>query len=390
MPVGGEAFLVRHGGYQPEMSDKAETIMRDLLAAAGIGTDGAQPWDMRVHDRRAYKRMLYEGIMGFGESYMDGWWDCDRLDECIAKLIRGNLEEQFKRDLRLALHVGMAKLWNLQSTRRAFEVGEEHYDVGNDLFEAMLDERMVYSCAYWKDAKTLGEAQEAKLDLVCRKVGLEPGMKVLDIGCGWGSFGKYAAERYGAEVTGITVSKQQVALGTEMCKGLPVEFRLQDYREVSGRYDAVVSIGMIEHVGYKNYRAYMETVHRCLNDKGIAFIHTIGSNNCVTIGNPWFHKYIFPNNMLPSIGQLGRAMNQLFVMEDWHNFGPDYDPTLMAWYRNFDSAWPSLTPDYDERFYRMWTFYLLSAAAGFRSRRQQLWQIVMSKKGRDQPDCRVS
>jgi cyclopropane-fatty-acyl-phospholipid synthase len=372
------------------MSSKSETIMRDLLASAGVGTDGAQPWDMRVHDRRAYKRMLREGIMGFGESYMDGWWDCERLDECIAKLIRGNLEDEVKKDWRIALHVAAARLLNLQSTKRAFQIGERHYDVGNDLFKAMLDERMVYSCGYWKNAKTLDQAQEAKLDLVCRKVGLEPGMKVLDIGCGWGSFGKYAAERYGAEVTGVTVSKQQVALGTEMCKGLPVEFRLQDYREVSGHYDAVVSIGMIEHVGYRNYRDYMETMHRCLRDGGIGFIHVIGSNNCVTIGNSWHHKYIFPNSMNPSIGQLGRAMNHLFVMEDWHNFGPDYDPTAMAWYGNFADAWPDLRDDYDEQFYRMWKFYLLSGAGAFRARRQQLWQIVLSKKGRDQPDCRVS
>jgi cyclopropane-fatty-acyl-phospholipid synthase len=372
------------------MSNKTETIMRDLLASAGVGTDGREPWDMRVHDTRAYKRMLYEGVMGFGESYMDGWWDCEHLDECIDKLVRGNLPQQVKKDWKIALHVGTARLFNLQSTMRAFEVGEKHYDVGNDLYKAMLDERMVYSCGYWKDAKTLGEAQEAKLELACRKIGLEPGMKVLDVGCGWGSFGKYAAEKYGAEVTGITVSKEQITLGTEMCKGLPVEFKLQDYREVSGRYDAVISIGMLEHVGYKNYRLFMETVHRCLNDGGIAFIHTNGSNECVTIGNSWLHKYIFPNGMLPSVAQLGRAMNDLFVMEDWHNFGPDYDPTAMAWYRNFDSAWPELMHDYDERFYRMWRFYLLSTAGSSRSRRHQLWQIVMTKRGRAQPNSRLS
>jgi cyclopropane-fatty-acyl-phospholipid synthase len=372
------------------MSTKAETIMQGLLASAGVGTDGREPWDMHVHDRRAYKRMLYEGVMGFGESYMDGWWDCDRLDECFCKLIRGNLEEEVKKDWKTALHVGTAKLFNLQSARRAFEIGEKHYDVGNDLYRAMLDDRMVYTCGYWKNAETLGEAQEAKLELVCRKIGLEPGMTVLELGCGWGSFGKYAAENYGAEVTGVTVSKEQVALGTEMCKGLPVTIELLDYREVSGRYDAVISIGLLEHVGYKNYRTYMETVHRCLKDDGIAFIHVIGSNNRVTIGNSWFHKYIFPNAMNPSIGQLGQAMDHLFVMEDWHNFGPDYDPTVMAWYRNFEEAWPELKHAYDERFYRMWRFYLLSGAASSRARRTQLWQIVMSKKGRAQPECRVS
>jgi cyclopropane-fatty-acyl-phospholipid synthase len=372
------------------MSSKSEAIMRDLLASAGVGTDGAQPWDMHVHDPRAYKRMLSEGIMGFGESYMDGWWDSERLDECVFKLIRGDLEEKLKKDWKIVLHVAGAKLLNLQSTRRAFEIAEKHYDVGNDLYRAMLDSRMVYTCAYWKDAQTLDEAQEAKLELVCEKIGLEPGMRVLDLGCGWGSFAKYAAEKYGAEVTGVTVSKEQVALGTEMCRGLPVTLELMDYRKVSGRYDAVVSIGMLEHVGYKNYRTFMETVHRCLEDDGIGFIHAIGSNNDVTIGNSWFHKYIFPNAMNPSIGQIGRAMDHLFVMEDWHNFGPDYDPTVMAWHHNFEKAWPDLKHAYDERFYRMWRFYLLSSAASSRSRRTQLWHIVMSKKGRTQPDCRLT
>ena len=307
-----------------------------------------------------------------------------------AFAIRGNIEEKVKQNWKLTLHFLTARIINLQAGKRAFEVGKKHYDVGNDLYKAMLDKRILYTCGYWKDAKTLDEAQEAKLELVCRKIGLKPGMKVLELGCGWGSFAKYAAEKHGAEVIGVTVSKEQVALGTEICKGLPVELRLQDYREVSGTYDAVISIGILEHVGYKNYRSYMETAHRCLKDDGIAFIHTIGSNHDTNIVNPWFHKYIFPNSLLPSIAQIGHAMNHLFVMEDWHNFGPDYDRTLMEWYRNFDEAWPELKHNYDERFYRMWKFYLLSCAGSFRSRRQQLWQIVMTKQGRSQPDCRVS
>jgi len=370
--------------------NRSESIMRDLLASARVGVDGANPWDMRVHDGRAYGRILHDGILGLGESYMDGWWDSDRLDECLERLIRGNLREQVKRSWQLAFHVVTAKLLNLQSKGRSSEVVERHYDISNELYAAMLDKRMTYSCGYWREATTLDEAQEAKLELICQKIELKPGMKVLDLGCGWGSFLKYAAENHGAEVTGVTISKEQVALGTQLCDGLPVTFELQDYRGVSGRYDAVVSIGMLGHVGYKNYRSFMQTVHRCLKDDGIACVHGIGSNNCVTSGNAWFHKYIFPNNMLPSIAQLGRAMNHLFVVEDWHNFGPDYDRTLMAWYRNFDDAWPDLKHDYDDRFYRMWKFYLMSAAASFRARTQQLWQIVLTNKGRAQPNCRVT
>ncbi len=361
-----------------------------MLSFAGVGIDGDNPWDIKVHNEKMYGRFLCEGLMGFGESYMDGWWDCDRLDECVNKIAVADVDEQARKNWRIVLHVLRAKIFNLQQSKRAFQVGEKHYDVGNDLYRAMLDKRMLYTCGYWKDANTLDEAQEAKLDLVCKKIGAKPGMKILDLGCGWGSFAKYAAEKYGAEVTGVTVSKEQVKLGTELCKGLPVELRLQDYREVTGKYDAVISIGIFEHVGLKNYRTYMETVNRCLRDDGIAFIHTIGANTCSTAINPWFHKYIFPNSMLPSISQIGKAMNGLFVVEDWHNFGPDYDRTLMEWYHNFDKAWPSLKHQYDERFYRMWKFYLLSCAGAFRSRGQQLWQIVMTKRGKKQPDCRLS
>ena len=176
----------------------------------------------------------------------------------------------------------------------------------------------------------------------------------------------------------------------ELCKGLPVELRLQDYREVQGKFDAVISIGIMEHVGYKNYRTYMEVVDRCLKVDGTAFVHTIGGNGSITTGEPWTDKYIFPNGMVPSITQLGSAMENLFVMEDCQNIGPYYDPTLMAWHANFEKAWPDLKHKYGDRFYRMWRYYLLSSAGGFRSRSQQLWQIVFTRIGTTQPDCRFS
>ena len=278
----------------------------------------------------------------------------------------------------------------MQATSRAYEVGEKHYDLGNDLYKAMLDKRLNYTSGYWKDANTLDDAQEAKLDLVCKKIGIKPGMRILELGCGWGSFAKYAAEKYEAQVLGVTVSKDQVALGNELCKGLPVELRLQDYREVEGVYDAVISIGVMEHVGYKNYHSYMEVADRCLKEDGIAFVHTIGANKTNFGAEPWTNKYIFPNGMLPSISQLGTAMEKYFVMEDWQNFGPYYDPTLMAWHKNFEKAWPQLKDKYGNRFYRMWRYYLLSSAGGFRSRHQQLWQVVMTRRGTAQPDCRFS
>ena len=369
-------------------SSKSETFVRELLDLAGIEANGGRPWDIQVHEPRLYDRVLRDSTLGLGEAYMDGWWDCDALDQFIDRALRADLEVKIRRNWRLLLYVLRSRLLNLQAPALAYEVGERHYDLGNDLYRAMLDRRLNYTCGYWRDAATLDEAQEAKLELVCKKIGLQPGMRVLELGCGWGSFAKYAAEKHGAEVLGVTVSKEQVALGMELCRGLPVELRLQDYRQVEGVYDAVISIGVMEHVGYKNYRTYMQVVDRCLKEGGIAFVHTIGGNRSVTASEPWTNKYIFPNGMTPSIAQLGKAMEGLFVMEDWHNIGPHYDRTLMAWHANFEAAWPELKDRYGERFYRMWRYYLLICAGGFRSRRPQLWQIVMTRPGTPQPACR--
>jgi cyclopropane-fatty-acyl-phospholipid synthase len=371
-------------------SQKSETIVRELFEFAGIQVNGKNPWDIQVHDPRFYDRILRDSTLGVGESYVEGWWDCEAIDEFVSRALKARLDIKVKGSGKIFLHVLRSKLVNLQVLSKAYEVGVRHYDLGNDLYRAMLDKRLNYTCGYWKNATTLDEAQEAKLDLVCKKIGVKPGMHILELGCGWGSFAKYAAEKYGAHVLGVTVSKEQVALGMELCKGLPVELRLQDYRLVEGKYDAVISIGIMEHVGYKNYRTYMQVVDRCLKDGGIAFVHTIGNNVSVTASEAWSNKYIFPNGMIPSITQLGAAMEDLFMMEDWHNFGPDYDKTLMAWRANFESAWDDLKGKYDERFHRMWTYYLLSSAGGFRSRNTQLWQIVMTRLYSPQPNCRFS
>lgn len=378
----------RNGIKKDETMNKSERYVRELLESANVVVGGDRPWDIQVHNDQFYDRILRDASLGLGEAYMDGWWDCKAVDQFIDRVLRANLREAVEKNWRLAFEVLRAKMTNRQSRNRAYEVGEQHYDLGNDLYEAMLDKRLNYTCAYWRNAENLDDAQEAKLELVCRKIGIHPGMRILELGCGWGSFAKYAAEKHGASVLGVTVSKEQVILGMQLCQGLPVELRLQDYREVSGEYDAVISIGVMEHVGYKNYHTYMDVVGRCLKKDGIAFVHTIGGNHSIATGEPWTNKYIFPNGMLPSITQLGQAMEGRFVMEDWHNFGPDYDKTLLAWHRNFNNAWPLLQERYGERFHRMWNYYLLSSAGGFRSRSQQLWQIVMTRPGTPQPDCR--
>jgi cyclopropane-fatty-acyl-phospholipid synthase len=313
---------------------------------------------------------------------MDGWWDAEKVDEFIYKILIAQLDEKIRLKFSIFFRIITARFFNLQSKRRAFLIGEKHYDLGNDLFQNMLDKRMNYSCAYWKDAGSLDEAQENKLELICSKLYLKPGMRVLDIGCGWGAFGKYSAEKYNVEVVGITVSKEQVELGRKLCRGLPVEIQLMDYRDVNGNYDRIVSAGMIEHVGYKNYKTFFKVANKCLKDDGLFLLHTIGNIKSEKAIDPWTDKYIFPNGLLPSVAQLGKAIENHFVMEDWHNFGIDYDKTLMEWFNNFVANWDKIKNKYSERFFRMWKYFLLSAAGSFRSRRRdQLWQIILSKNG---------
>ncbi len=351
------------------------------MKKADVENGGTRPQDITVHDKRFFARIIRFGTLGLGEAYMDGWWDANRLDVFIDIVLRAHLKKSIRMNWASFFAVAKAFFFNLQSISRAFVVGEAHYDLGNDLYSAMLDKRMVYTCGYWRDATTLDEAQEAKLDLVCRKIGLKSGDRVLDIGCGWGSFAKFAAEKYGASVVGITISVEQAALARERCKGLDIEIRVQDYREVYEQFDHIISIGMFEHVGVKNYRIYFEMANRCLKDGGFFLLHTIGGNVSRLMSDPWINKYIFPGGVIPSIAQVGRTTEGLFVMEDWHNFGSDYDTTLMAWFTNFDAAWPTLRAKYGDRFYRMWKYYLLSCAGAFRAREIQLWQIVLSKNG---------
>lgn len=363
------------------MYDKYRRISEEILGYAGIQINGSNPWDIQIHNQEFYKRAITEGSLGVGESYMQAFWDVENLDEFISRINKARIDEKIQRKISLLIQLFTLNFFNPQSKKRAFIVGERHYDLGNDLFLNMLDQRMNYSCGYWQNASTLDEAQENKLDLICRKLTLKPGMRVLDIGCGWGAFGKYAAEKFRVEVVGISISKEQVKFGQKSCAGLPVEFHLMDYRDLDGKFDRIVSVGMFEHVGEINYRRYFEVARNCLNDGGLFLLHTIGRNISVKSLDPWAEKYIFPNAQLPSVSTIAKAIENLFVMEDWHNFGPDYDKTLMAWYNNFNRNWDKLRNNYPEYFFRMWKYYLLSSAGSFRARRNQLWQIVLSKNG---------
>lgn len=363
------------------MPSTPKTIIEHLASEAGITINGDRPWDIQVHNEKLYGRVLNQGSLGLGESYMDGWWDCERLDQFIYRLLSSHIQDKIEINWELISQYLQELIFNRQSTSRAYNAGKMAYDVTIDAYSHSLDKRQAYSCGYWKNASNLDDAQEAKLELICKKIGLKPGMTVLDIGCGVGSFIKYAAQKHKVKAVGVTISKEQAQLGRELCKGLPVEIRLQDYRSIKGKFDHIISVGMFEHVGFKNYKTFMAVVHRSLKDDGLFLLHTIGWNKSQNTVDPWIDKYIFPNGILPSIKQISGAVEGLFVIEDLHNFGADYDKTLMAWSKNFEKNWPKIKSKYDERFYRMWRYYLLSCAGLFRSRNAQLWQIVFSKKG---------
>ncbi len=360
------------------MADSKATIER-LLKTAGITPNGKEAFDPQIHNERFYGRVLRTGELGLGESYMDGWWDVKRLDVLIERLVTAGLRSKVSVNPTMALLAARSFLLNQQTARKARHNASRHYDIGNDLYERMLDKRMAYSCGYWKGAKTLDEAQEAKLDLVCRKLHLKKDMKVLDIGCGWGSFAEYAARKYKVKVTGITPAAEQVALAKQRTKGLPVTILQKDYRHMTGKFDRIVSIGMLEHVGPKNYKIFFGKCRRMLNDGGIMLHHTIGNNQAAYGTSPWMDKYIFPGGVIPTLSQISHAVEKRLIIEDVHNFGPYYDKTLMAWYRNFIRHYPEIKDRYNEHFYRMWSFYLLACAGMFRARQMQLWQIVMRK-----------
>ena len=352
--------------------------VQKLLDLADVKINGSRPWDIQVYNEDFYKRVLSGGSLALGESYMDGWWDCKQLDEFFNKVLTAELDKKVI-SKKFILKILQAKLFNLQTKSKSKIVGEKHYDVGNDLYKLMLDKRMNYSCAYWPGAKTLDQAQEQKLDLICKKMKLKEGMKIADIGCGWGAFVKYAAEKYKVKSVGVTISKEQAKLAKESCRDLPVEIKLMDYRDLTGEFDAIISIGMFEHVGYKNYREYMKKIYDLLPEGGYFLLHTIGSPTSSNIGEVFLDKYIFPHGMLPSIKQIAEASEGLFIIEDLHNLGVNYDKTLMEWIKNFNKNWNKIKDKYDQRFFRMWNYYLASVTGSFRSRDSQLWQIVLTK-----------
>jgi cyclopropane-fatty-acyl-phospholipid synthase len=378
-----------HANRAVAATSAAPAILSELAAEAGVRFNGDRPWDIQVHDPAFYDRVLQAGSLGLGESYVDGLWDAERLDETLTRLQQACGDDllagagPWRLKLRLGLAVLRTRVINRQAGRRAFEVGERHYDAGNDLYRLMLDPTLSYSCGYWAEADDLAAAQRAKLELICDKLGLVPGQRVLDVGCGWGGFAEHAARTRGVAVVGVTVSREQAALARERCAGLPVEISVNDYRDVRGSFDRVLSVGMFEHVGEKNYADFFLRIAGWLTPDGLCLLQTIGTRARRGVNDPWFDKYIFPNGQLPSTEMLAAASRPHLVLEDWHAFGRDYDRTVMAWWENVARQRRELlAAGYRARFLRMWHYYLMASAGFFRSRRGQLWQLVLSRPER--------
>ncbi|MGV8056674.1 MAG: cyclopropane fatty acyl phospholipid synthase [Smithellaceae bacterium] len=365
-----------------------KNLVEEILASAGVSINGGNPWDIQINDDRLFPRVLSSKNLGLGEAYMEGWWDCGQLDEFFYRVLKAGLDGKIKAGYKMIIDSLSAILFNMQSKRRSGIIAEQHYNLDNDLFLSFLDPHNQYSCAYFDGTDDLNHAQIKKMDLICKKLALSPSDNVLDIGCGWGGLAAYMAKRFGCSVTAVNIANEQIRYAREKCNNLPVNIISCDYRNLKGSFDKIVSVGMFEHVGQKNYRIFMQVAHRCLKDNGIFLLHTIGGNDSTIKCDPWINKYIFPNGMLPSIAQISKAVEGIFVLEDLHNMGPHYEKTLMAWYGNFQNAWGKLKNKYDEKFKRMWDYYLLSCAGAFRARNIQLWQIVLTKYGTCQPTCR--
>jgi cyclopropane-fatty-acyl-phospholipid synthase len=368
---------------------RSKRLLVGALQTAGIEIDGAHPWDIQVNDARFYDRVLTNGSLGLGEAYVEGWWDCEQVDEAVRRIMEAGLEGHLVHNWRFwlsALKVLRARTLNFQSKRRAAETVKVHYDLGVELFRSMLGPTMVYSCAYWKDAMNLDRAQEDKLDLICRKLQLSGSDRFLDVGCGWGGLLKHVAAHFGCPTTGITNSANQYAFSMNFCEGLPVSVLLSDYRDPGlgreGRFNKIACIGMFEHVGAKNYHTFMKIIDSLLTENGLFLLQTVGRCKPLVATDPWLDKYIFPNGMLPSAAEIVRAIEGVFVIEDWHSFGADYDRTLMAWHANFEAYAEDHGATFSEGFLRMWRFYLLSCAGSFRAGcGPKLWQVMLSKSG---------
>ncbi len=363
------------------MTTNSKNTLQKFLNLADVQINGSRPWDIQIKNESVYEKFFSGGSVALGETYMQGLWDCQSLDALFYKILKAKLNKKVSFSLKEKMLILKARLFNLQTRKGSLRVAKQHYDLPSDFYMSFLDPYNQYTCGYFKNTTKLNQAQENKLNLICKKLYLNSHDKVLDIGCGWGGFAKFAAKKYGCSVTGITISKEQAKYAKKFTQGLPVKIEIKDYRDLKGSFDKILICGMIEHVGHKNYRTIMEIVRKILSDRGLFLLHTLGASDSKSTLDTWLSKYIFPNSCVPTLEKICESVDGLFVMEDWHNFGAYYDQTLMAWFANFDRNWHKFSNQYNPAFYRMFKYYFLMCAGSFRARKNNLWQIVFSRNG---------
>jgi cyclopropane-fatty-acyl-phospholipid synthase len=375
----------------------ATALVRRLMKSVGNPDIAVRLWNgsefpvterepvavLEFREPMALWRMLAAPSVGFGECYAEGLVEVhgDFLDFANAvtrALARKQAGSYRWPRLKSRLHA-LRQNTPLRATRNA----RHHYDLDNDFYRLWLDERMVYTCAYYETPEaTLAEAQVAKLDHVCRKLDLQPGMTVIEAGCGWGALALHMAERYDVRVHAYNVSKAQVEWAREQAaeRGLEdrVRFVLDDYRSIDRRCDRFVSVGMLEHVGPANYRVLGDLVRRALEPDGLALVHSIGRSH-PRPADAWIRKYIFPGGHIPSLGEMAEIFepNRLTVL-DVENLRLHYARTCADWLANFEVVADRVAERFDEAFTRMWRLYLAGASAGFRSGTLQLYQVVFA------------
>ncbi len=362
-----------------------------LLDRADVRLDGSRPHDIRVHDSRVFSRVAVHGSVGLGEAYLDGWWSTDDLEELAYRLASARLQRVTEWLPRGMVQNVTARLFNQQTRGLAQRVARDHYEMGNDLFSGFFGRYKNYSCAYFQDTDDLDRAQRQKLDLICKKLDLRPGDRLLDVGGGWGELARHAAAEYGAKVTSINISEEQMRYARAHCKGLDVTVQRCDYRDVRGAFDKVAAIAMFTHIGQRNYRTFMQSIRRVLEPGGIFIMEGVWGNVSTNRIDAWMDKYVFPGAMIPSGAQTFQAFEDIFVAEDIHNFGPHYLKTLRAWDANFEAAWPELRERYGERMHRIFNYYFRTIAGFFRARALQNWHLVLTPVGAAQPaHCRAA
>ena len=354
-------------------------LLEPMLARAGVSIGGKESCDIQVADQRFYRVVLTQGSLGLGEAYLRGWWTCNDLEELSYRLIQSGL---YKASLLLPLPL-VADLvhatFNQQSKEKSLRVAVQHYSLGNDIFLSFLGSYHNYSCGYYLETDDLDEAQRLKLEKGCRLLDLRPGDRVLDVGGGWGEFARYAATHHGCQVTSINIADEQIKFAKEYCKDASVEVRRCDYRDITGRFDKIMVMAMLTHVGYKNYRQFMEIMARCLEPGGMMLIESVGGHKSMKNCEPWINRYIFPGGVLPSLRQIDAAIAGLFSRKVLDEFGSSYVHTLRAWNRNFLQAWPAHQCRYDERVRLMFEYFFQTVAGAFRAGYLLHWHILLQK-----------